>query len=173
MRSPAESRLANQVALVRAKRFAAGYVPDQMWGSPVRKRWPFRLMCEMSCGPGWHDLVVALNELLDVEADADFRFTQIKEKFGQLRMYWTGADPSGRMDQIVEAAEEISASMCETCGADAKMRQTRGPYGYVHAACDEHAMRDSEVIRVKTEKIRMVGARVRFNQFEKKEDGDE
>lgn len=173
MRSPAESRLANQVALVRAKRLVTGYVPDQMWGSPVRTRWPFRLMCEMSCGPGWHDLVVALNELLDVEADADFRFTQIKEKFGQLRCYWTGADPSGRIDQIVEAAEEISASMCEICGADAKMRQTRGPHGYVHAACDEHAMRDSEVIRVKTEKIRMVGARVRFNQFEKKEDGDE
>lgn len=173
MRSPAESRLANQVALVRAKRFAAGYVPDQMWGSPVRKRWPFRLMCEMSCGPGWHDLVVAVNELLDVEADVEFRFTQIKEKFGQLRMYWTGADPSGRIDQIVEAAEEISASMCETCGADAKMRQTRGPYGYVHAACDEHAMPDSDVVRIKTEKIRLAGAKARLNRFEREGGDDE
>lgn len=154
MRSPAESRLANQVALVRAKRLAAGYVPDQMWGSPVRKRWPFRLMCEMSCGPGWHDLVVALNEILDVEADGDFRFTQIKEKFGQLRCYFHGDDPSGRIEQLIEAAEEISASMCETCGTDAKMRQARGPgFGYIHVACDDHAQPDSDVIRVKTEKI--------------------
>lgn len=154
MRSPAESRLAFQVGRVRAKRFATGYVPDQMWGTAVRRRWPMRLMCEMSCGPGWHDLVVALNDLLDVEANGDFRFTQVKEKFGQLRAYWTGADPSGRIDQLVEAAEEISASMCETCGADAKMRQTRGPgFGYIHVACDEHAQPDSDVIRVKTEKI--------------------
>ena len=44
--------------------------------------------------------------------------------------------------------------MCETCGADAKMRQTRGPgFGYIHVACDEHAQPDSDVIRVKTEKI--------------------
>ena len=79
MRSPAESRLAFQVGRVRAKRFATGYVPDQMWGTAVRRRWPMRLMCEMSCGPGWHDLVVALNDLLDVEANGDFRFTQVKE----------------------------------------------------------------------------------------------
>lgn len=167
MRSPIEARLANQVALVRTKRLAAAYVPDQMWGSAVRKRCPVRLMCELSCGPGWHDLVVALNELLDVDADADFRFTQVKEKFGQLRVYWRGADPSGRIDQLVEAAEEISASMCETCGADAKMRQTRGPgFGYIHAACDDHAQPDSDVIRVKTEKISTRIGRIRSTTTE-------
>lgn len=113
MRSPAERRLAYQVELARAMRMAEGYVPDQMWSLRVRKRWPMRLMCEMSCGPGWHDLVVAVNELIDQEAEPEFRFTQIKEKFGQLRMYWHGADPSGRIDQLIEAAEELSASMCE------------------------------------------------------------
>lgn len=172
MRSPAERRLAYQVELARAMRMAEGYVPDQMWSLRVRKRWPMRLMCEMSCGPGWHDLVVAVNELIDQEAEPEFRFTQIKEKFGQLRMYWHGADPSGRIDQLIEAAEELSASMCETCGANASMRQTRGPYGYVHAACDEHAMPDSDVIRVKTEKIHMAGAKARLNRFER-EGGEE
>lgn len=173
MRSPIETRLAYQVSMVRARRLAEGYVPDISWGSVLRKRWPMRLMCELSCGPGWHDLVVALNELLDVEAGPDFRFTQVKEKFGQLRAYWTGPDPTGIVDQLVEAAEEISASMCETCGAHASMRQTRGPYGYVHAACDEHALPDSEVIRVKTEKIRLVGAKVRVNRFEREGGDDE
>lgn len=172
MRSPAERRLAYQVELARAMRMAEGYVPDQMWSLRVRKRWPMRLMCEMSCGPGWHDLVVAVNEFVDQEVDGEFRFTQIKEKFSQLRMYWHGADPSGRIDQLIEAAEEISASMCETCGANASMRQTRGPYGYVHAACDEHAMPDSDVIRIKTEKIRLAGAKARLNRFER-EGGEE
>ena len=87
MRSPAERRLAYQVELARAMRIAEGYVPDQLWSLRVRKRWPMRLMCEMSCGPGWHDLVVAVNELIDQEGEPEFRFTQIKEKFGQLRMY--------------------------------------------------------------------------------------
>ena len=169
MRSPIESRLAYQVSMVRSRRLAEGYVPDQAWGSALRKRWPMRLMCEMSCGPGWHDLVVGLNELLDVEADESFRFTQIKEKFGQLRAYWHGADPTGVIDQLVDAAEEISASMCETCGAHAKMRATR-PGGYIHAACDEHAIAGSEIIRVKTEKIPTSVGRIRSTSTEPRDD---
>lgn len=152
MRSPIEARLANQVALVRGRRLAAGIPVDETWSVRLRRRWPFRLMCPVECGPGWTDLVEALNELLDVEADVSFRFRQVKEKFGQFRAYWDGADPSGRIDQLIEAAEEISASMCETCGAHAAMRQTR-PGGYIYAACEEHARAGSDIIRVKTERI--------------------
>ncbi|SDH22228.1 hypothetical protein [Bosea robiniae] len=171
MRSPVEASLANQVALVRARRLAAGIPVDEAWSVRLRRRWPFRLMAPVECGPGWTDLIEALCELLDVEADGDFRFTQVKEKFGQLRCYWTGDDHSGRIDQLVEAAEEISASMCEVCGAHAAMRETR-PGGYIYAACDEHARPGSDVIRVKTEKIRNVGFRIRAHRFEK-EGGDE
>lgn len=152
MRSPVEARLAHQVGLVRARRLGAGTAVDETWSVRLRKRWPFRLMAPVECGPGWTDLLEALNELLDVEAGPDFRFTQVKEKWGALRCYWTGDDPSGRIDQLVEAAEEISQGMCETCGANAAMRQTR-PGGYIYAACDEHAREGSQVIRVKTEKI--------------------
>ncbi len=166
MRTPVESRLANQVALVRAKRLAAGMPVDETWSVRLRRRWPFRLMAPVECGPGWTDLVEALNELLDVEADGDFRFTQVKEKFGQLRCYWHGDDPSGRIDELVEAAEEISASMCETCGADAKVRQTRGGFGWIHTACDEHAQADSVIIRVKTERIATQVGRVRMTRTE-------
>jgi len=152
MRSPIESRLANQVALVRARRLAAGIPVDETWSVRLRRRWPFRLMAPVECGPGWTDLIEALCELLDVEAGADFRFTQVKEKFGALRCYWQGDDPSGHIDALIEAAEEISQSMCETCGANASMRQTR-PGGYIYAACDEHARDGSDIIRVKTERI--------------------
>ncbi len=172
MRSPVESRLAHQVALVRERRFAAGVPADETWSRRLRERWPMRLMCSVECGPGWTDLLEALNELLDIEADADFRFTQVKEKFGVLRCYWHGVDEHGRIDQLVEAAEEVSASMCETCGADAKVRQTRGGpgFGYVHVACEEHARPGSDIVRVKTEKIRTSFATIRMNQFERKED---
>jgi len=174
MRSPVERRLAYQVELVRAKRLAEGIPADETWSRRLRQRWPMRLMCSMECGPGWTDLVEALNELIDVEADGEFRFTQVKEKFGQMRAYWHGVDEHGRIDELVEAAEEISAAMCETCGGDSKMRQTRSlaGYGYVHSACDEHAQPNSDVIRVKTEKIRTSFANIRMNRFEK-EGGDE
>lgn len=168
MRSPVEARLAHQVGLVRARRLAAGIPVDENWSVRLRKRWAMRLMAPVECGPGWTDLVEALNELLDIEAGDDFRFTQVKEKFGSLRCYWHGDDPSGRIDQLVEAAEEISASMCETCGATGKVRQTRGAgFGWIHVACDEHAQADSDVIRVKTEKISTPLGRVRSTTTER------
>lgn len=167
MRSPAERRLAYQVELARAMRLAEGYLPDQDWSLRVRNRWALRLMCEMSCGPGWYDLIVAVNELIDQESPSSFHFSQIKQKFGGLRMYWHGDDPSGRIDELIEAAEEFSQSMCETCGARAAMRQTRGSgFGWIHAACDEHALPGSDIIRVKTEKIATPVGRVRSTTTE-------
>lgn len=168
MRSPIESRLAHQVGLVRGRRLAAGIPVDETWSLRLRRRWPMRLMAPVECGPGWTDLFEALNELLDIEAGPDFRFTQVKEKWGQFRSYWTGDDPSGHIDQLIEAAEEISASMCETCGANASMRQTR-PGGYVYAACDEHARAGSDIIRVKTEKISTPLGRFRSTTTEPEE----
>ena len=150
MRSPAENRLAHQVALVRARRLVAGTPVDETWSVRLRRRWPMRLMCPVECGPGWTDLVEALNELLDLEADASFRFSQIKEKYGQLRCYFVGHDPQGRIDELVDAAEEISAGMCETCGAYAAIRSRRG---YLYTSCDDHAQPGSTIVRVKSERL--------------------
>lgn len=170
MRSPAETRLAYQVELVRAKRLAAGITLDQDWSQRLKARWPYRLRCEMSCGPGWSDIIGGVNELIDQEGVDPIAFTQIKEKFGGLRMYWHGADPVGRIDALIDSAEEISEGMCETCGRPSKMRQSGGsPGGYIHSACDDHAIRGSSIIRVKTEKIRTVGFCVRSTKLE--EDG--
>lgn len=172
MRSPSEYRLATQVELVRAKRLAAGIPVDESWSKRLRQRWPMRLMCSMECGPGWTDLIEAVNEIIDAEADGEFRFTQIKEKFGQLRAYWHGVDPHGAIDALVDAAEEISASMCETCGEGAKVWQTRGGpgFGYVHVACDEHARPGSTIVRIKSEKLKTPVGRIRATKIE---DGDD
>lgn len=169
MRSPAENRLAYQVELVRAKRLAAGVTLDENWWKRLKARWPHRLSCEMSCGPGWSDLIEAVNELVDQEGVDPITFSQIKEKYGSLRMYWHGIDPVGRIDALVDAAEEISEGVCETCGKASKMRQSGGPGGYVHSACDDHAIPGSSIIRVKTESIRTPIGRFRTTTIE----GDE
>lgn len=168
MRSPAERRLAYQVELVRAKRLAAGLPADETWSRRLRQRWPLRLMCSMECGPGWSDLIEAVNELIDQEGELEFRFDQIKEKFAGLRIYWHGEDPARRIDQLVDAAEEISQSLCETCGSvHAKVWNL---HGYVYTACDEHVRPGSKVSRVKSERIRVVSARVRFTKIEDQTD---
>lgn len=172
MRSPAETRLAYQVELVRAKRLAAGITLSEDWWQRLRARWPHRLRCEMSCGPGWSDIIEAVNELIDQEGVDPITFSQIKEKFGSLRMYWHGIDPVGRIDALVDSAEEISEGMCERCGKPSKMRQSGGGsgFGYVHSACDDHAIPGSSIIRVKTESIRTPIGRIRATKIEDGED---
>ena len=59
--------------------------------------------------------------------------TQIKEKFGTLRFYYTGGD-----DYVwgLEAmAESMSARTCEDCGNSGKLRSG----GWVRTLCDTHA----------------------------------
>lgn len=165
MRSPAERRLVYQIELVRAKRLAAGIPLDDTWRDRLRERWPARLKCSVDCGAGWSDIVEAVNELIDQEGVDVFKFEQIKEKFAGLRMYWMGEDPVGLIDQTVEAAEEISFSICERCGrVDAKIFNHAG---YVYTACDDHMHPGSTIARVKSERIRVVGkAKVRFTKVE-------
>lgn len=167
MRPPSEARLAYQIELVRAKRLAGGVALDEDWWQRLKARWPHRLACEMSCGPGWSDIIEAVNELIDQEGVDPIVFTQIKEKYGSLRQYWHGVDPVGRIDALVDAAEEISEGVCETCGKPSKMRQSGGgPGGYVHSACDDHAIPGSAIIRVKTESFRTPIGRFRSTKIE-------
>lgn len=164
MRSPAERRLAYQCDLVRAKRLAAGIPLDDTWRDRLRQRWPERLQCSMDCGPGWSDIVEAVCELIDQEGVTLYQFTQIKEKFAGLRMYWSGEDPAGRIDQLVEAAEEISFSVCERCGSGrAKVWNHRG---YVYTACDEHVIDGSTIARIKSERLNFPGAKARVTKIE-------
>lgn len=60
------------------------------------------------------------------------RFAQIKEKFGTLRMYYSGGDE--RTDAITSFAELMSATTCEVCGNRGSTRRT----GWHKTVCDEH-----------------------------------
>ena len=79
-------------------------------------------------------------------------------------MYWHGEDPNGRIDALVDAAEEISFSVCERCGSGRAKIWNRG--GYVYTACDEHAMPGSTIARIKTERLNFPGAKARVTKIE-------
>ena len=59
-------------------------------------------------------------------------FTQVKEKFGALRLYTNYG--GGYIDGVISMASRMSQSTCETCGQPGKMRGKR----WYYTACDQH-----------------------------------
>ncbi|WP_247461849.1 hypothetical protein [Bradyrhizobium sp. 62] len=110
------------------------------------------------CGEGWRDLLqrccVRIEHLLD--EDDQFHFTQIKEKYGSLRAYWTGRlspEASARVEEAIDLAEARSACTCEVCGAAGRLHD-RG--GWLATACAEHADGDPVPVRPGCENLHIV-----------------
>ena len=72
------------------------------------------------------------------ETIPQIQFTQIKEKFGTLRMYTNGYDDY--IDGVVALAEMMSSVTCEVCGVPG--RQTSG--GWVRTLCVRCAKQSGE-----------------------------
>ena len=64
------------------------------------------------------------------------RASQVKEKFGTLRFYMTSA--TSEMYDLVQEAEEKSATICENCGKPGKLRSG----GWIRCLCDECCTKD-------------------------------
>ena len=58
------------------------------------------------------------------------KFDQVKEKYGGLRVYFTGGDDY--VDGIVSMAEEYSYKVCEVCGNSGKPNKG----GWITTLCD-------------------------------------
>lgn len=93
------------------------------------------------CGPGWRDLIDRCCVRIRAAVAADggtFRFTQIKEKYGFARLYWTGRlspDASARVEAAIDLAEARSACTCDVCGQSGVLRTG----GWLTTRCDLHA----------------------------------
>lgn len=89
------------------------------------------------CGIGWYDL---LDDLIGTIAiiEPTMYATQIKEKYGGLRVYTSYSTDD--VDDLIEEAERISYTICETCGKPGKLYDT----GWMTTACEEHKPREQE-----------------------------
>ncbi len=74
------------------------------------------------CGSGWFFLIDNLCNSIKSYIDCNSHrnippvvATQLKEKYGTLRFYYTGGDDI--IDGMVSFAEDLSASICERCGS--------------------------------------------------------
>lgn len=118
----------------------------------VERRLPVSESCMgrgFECGNGWFYLIDSLCHSIQEYIDGSNKypqegkaaipqmvFTQVKEKFGALRIYYTGGDDycSGLLDM----AECMSYRMCENCGTFGK-DVGRVEKGWIQSLCTECA----------------------------------
>jgi hypothetical protein len=101
--------------------------------------------CE--CGDGWELIIreacqkaepLIAKWIEDNKNNKDFdidwapKLSQVKEKYGTLRMYWT-TYPDG-IGEIEMEAERKSETICEQCGKKGKLRGQ----GWYYTACYKH-----------------------------------
>lgn len=86
----------------------------------------------IEAGNGWlYPLYILCTKLL-TEVKSNFKVTQIKEKFGGARFYYSGGiTPYG--EELIRQFEVDMESVCEICGEPAELRTD----GWWMALCDK------------------------------------
>lgn len=95
-----------------------------------------REYAKMCVGAGWHSLV---DEAFDLCEKYGVEVTQVKEKFGQIRIY-TGCMPKEVSDEIdpkIWHIEGRSSLICESCGQPAGQRTKGGWVKTICKSCEE------------------------------------
>lgn len=108
----------------------------------LRLKYPtlFRDFEYFECQDGWFDIISNMCEEIQkslVESGQDlndYKFEQIKQKFGGLRVYINN-DFGNKISKIINDAENLSYKTCEVCGVSGKIVNIRG---WVFTLCDEH-----------------------------------
>jgi hypothetical protein len=92
-------------------------------------------------GKGWYPILETLCANIQSHIDwrvkqgqdiAQVEVSQIKEKFGGLRFYYSGGDDE--ISGMVRMAEAWADIACEECGAAGKRRSG----GWIRTLCDQH-----------------------------------
>ncbi len=90
----------------------------------------FRKIDAIYCGDGWYHLIDILCNLVqgyanrNTDETAQVAFTQIKEKFGVLSIYYQGA-PHEYILGVTDFASELSSQVCEVTGEKGSLHRLR------------------------------------------------
>lgn len=91
----------------------------------------FRIMKNLEVGDGWLELINSMCDEIEPLLSHNMWASQIKEKFGLLRVYMCGY--TDEIDEIIERYEELSGTVCENCGKPGK-REKIG--GWIETLCE-------------------------------------
>ncbi len=95
------------------------------------------------CDAGWRDVLDRLCVRIRSAVQADggsFKFTQVQEKYGTLRVYWDGKlspDADACVEEAIALAEARSGVTCEVCGEKGHLRGG----AWLTTRCDAHSER--------------------------------
>lgn len=90
---------------------------------------------EEDVGPGWQPIV---KQAIDDIAGLGGQITQIKEKFGGLRIYYYSEDNHDMIGEVIQNAENECAKLCEYCGKPGKLKEINGLW--LKTVCEEHGL---------------------------------
>ena len=94
------------------------------------------------CGDGWYGILDRMMSKIASLNPKEFRFVQIKEKYGALRVYWGASGDEAedfweKVDAIIDEAELASAGTCEECGDEGRIIAIRGWFTSICTKCEE------------------------------------
>lgn len=109
------------------------------------------LSCRETCmcwgvetGDGWYDLINHLCRMLqfniDRNGDPQIEVVQCKEKYGQMCFYTNGSND--RQHGFISFAEYLSMYICETCGSNNNVKQTKG---WITSLCEKCMEKQNEL----------------------------
>ena len=117
-----------------------------MWENDIIQKYPktFKTLSYLECNEGWKDLVDEVSAKIETinnkyPSSSYVHAAQIKQKFGGLRYYVSieeiDSDDVNYIYNMINEAEKRSFTICEFCGAPAKLSK----WGYnIETVCDEH-----------------------------------
>jgi len=125
------------------------------------------------CGNGWMPLIDSLCHNIQTHIDGHNKYlqkgekiipqfiaTQVKEKFGALRIYHDGGDDYCR--GLVDMAASWSWNACELCGKGGK-RHVGHTKGWIGSICDECSEKTKRPIKYDTEVKKMLNKAIKEN----------
>jgi len=119
MKHELQEKIFNEFDLMFSERHLPMIQTTMCWGLEV--------------GDGWFDLIHDVCKKVLPIASPEFRFVQVKEKFGRLEMYTSGAND--QIHEIINDASEKSLTICEECGKEGKLIESNRHWFRVR--CDE------------------------------------
>ena len=135
----------------------------QLFSNTSKSRMESCMCWGIECNNGWYELLSSvcwrifqheqnISERIAVrnkygtqndQSDLDYvavKFDQIKEKFGGLRIYFSGGDDY--VEGIIDMAEEMSYKICEVCGNSGKPNKG----GWITTLCNNCRNKDEKWI---------------------------
>lgn len=112
--------------------------PHNVWIDKISEDYDYGYTILDEVEDGWQELFLQMCEeirepLIEANYLDKFRFSQIKEKYGSLRMYNFGAPEA--VHNIINKYERLSTRICVRCGKTA----TKISQGWICPYCDDCA----------------------------------